>query len=513
MYDVKLARLKRAFLCKKCNQIRVVELQACVSECDCVEEHQFVSIFDFYANLYYHLDNRNYADYETICNEFTNEEIKDKADVLLFSCLPEEELATYSVNSSEYLELIIRLFKETIAACQTKEDLLLVVINWLFFLSNTMKDLRKLQHHDSYFRRNIAPIDTIRGPLLYRVDSSIKAYLERFEAIVDPNYILLRKKVYFFLVRSEYPYYNVIHKYLSVSKRWADIDNYVGDLKFCYFSYNLSLLKDYVLSLKDSDDGNLIFSFEGIKSSKQKELIREFQTTLTNTAELNFIMAPELSTPIDSQSKMIDIIKQQERKNLIFAITGSFHVCEKDINPQPQNPDRIYNYAQVVNQEGRNIYDLYKMNRFIIHENENNKEELPMFVEKSGTERNAYDKRDIVLFDTLLGRIAFLICVDLINFSIDEILIDRQVDVVFVISMTPNPAGGKFIRKMQELSEGCGAVVFLCNNPGSSKIGDAKLRGLAHFPLIKKLFKTHEISAVYTLEEMLSGEKRTDRGD
>lgn len=74
MYDVKLARLKRAFLCKKCHQIRIVELQACVPECDCVEEHQFVSIFDFYANLYYHLDNRNYADYETICNEFTNEE-------------------------------------------------------------------------------------------------------------------------------------------------------------------------------------------------------------------------------------------------------------------------------------------------------------------------------------------------------------------------------------------------------------------------------------------------------
>lgn len=513
MYELELARLKRAFMCNKCNQIRVVELQACVRECDCVEEQRFASIFDFYANLYFHLDNRNYADYETICNEFNNEEIKNKADSLLFSYLPEEKLATYPVNSSEYLNLIIGLFKETMGACQTKEDLLLVAVNWLFFLSNKMKDLRKLQHHDSYFRRNIAPIETIRGPLLYRVDSSIKAYLDRFEAIVDPNYILLRKKVYFFLVRNEYPYYNVIHKYLSVSKRWADIDNYVGSLTFCYFSYNLSLLKDYELSLKDSDDGNLIFSFNNIKSSKKKDIIREFQTAFANQSEFNFIMAPELSTPIDLQTKMIDIIKQKNRKNLIFAITGSFHVCEKDINLHPQNPERIYNYAQVINQDGKNIYDLYKMNRFIIHESEKNKEELPVFVEKSGTERNAYDKRDIVLFDTLLGRIAFLICVDLINFSIDEILIDRQVDVVFVISMTPNPAGGKFIRKMQELSEGCGAVVFLCNNPGSSDIGDDKLRGLAHFPLIKKLFKTHEISAVYTLEEMLSGEKRTNRGD
>lgn len=513
MGNRELAQLKKSFLCKNCNKIRIVQLQACVPECDCSEELTFTSVFDFYANLYYHLDNVNYADYETICNEFNDEQIKDKVDNLLFRHLPEGELTAYPVNSSDYLQLVIKLFKQTVASCQTSNDILLVAVNWLFFLSNTMKELRKLQQHDSYFGRNLAPIPTIRGPLLYRVDSSIKAYLERFEAIVDPNYILLRKKVYFFLVREEYPYYNVTHKYISLSKRWADIDNYVGNLSFCFFSYNFSLLNDYVLSLKDSDDGNYIFSFTNIRSNKRSEYTKKFQTIITDKTEINFIMAPELSTPIDAQKEMIAVIKRQKRKQLIFAITGSFHVCEGDISSQPQNLERIYNYAQVVNHEGSTLYDLYKMNRFIIHKSDKNQAELPVFVEKSGTEQNAYDKRDIVLFDTLLGRIAFLICVDLINFSIDEILIDRQVDVVFVISMTPNPAGGKFIRKMQELSEGCGAVVFLCNNPGSAQVGGENLRGLAHFPLIKKVFKTHETARIYTLEEMLRGQTRADRGE
>ncbi|WP_312202736.1 hypothetical protein, partial [Anaerospora hongkongensis] len=71
----------------------------------------------------------------------------------------------------------------------------------------------------------------------------------------------------------------------------------------------------------------------------------------------------------------------------------------------------------------------------------------------------------------------------------------------------------KFIRKMQELSEGCGAVVFLCNNPGSAQVGGENLRGLAHFPLIKKVFKTHETARIYTLEEMLRGQTRADRGE
>lgn len=513
-----MRQLVKAFVCKYCTHIDVLGLQVrCIrEECECEEQVELKTILDLYANLYFHLDNRNLIDYETVIAE----------DVKRFTTIQRrlENRWKAHMRRSPFLyanraqwglkKETLDLFKNSLEKATDEAELLITAVGWLVLLDEQLISLR-----DELRARctNDVLISTVRGPLLYSCRSPILEYLSQFSNFrlpVNANYLVLRSKVSnFFLVRESYPYYTVSHRYIPLPPfRMKDI----GGMKLGFVPGKFRVEHDYQYDIdkEPNDEGLLPFSFRKVKNKKvyERQVKSLFKTILDQNPDV--LLLPELMTPLSLQEELKEKMKQKanerlasgERHRTALMMTGSFHVKAAEIAGTGGAPafKRIYNYGQVTDDRGNTLFGVYKMNRFILTQMEDYEGELARFKAMDGVEKNGYDKREIVVADTPWGRIAVLICVDFINANLGEVMFDRQVDLIFLMTMTPGPGGGKFKRQMEELGERNRAVIVACNHLGTDTVkpDEREERIVVYLPGFKGGFLKKDEAAIYQLSDI-----------
>ena len=512
-----LKKVAKAFLCSYCTNINVLELRVSCSKeaCECGETFEFKTVLDMYANLYFHLDNRNLIDYETLIAENVKRfvtiqkklenrwEAHKRHSPFLYA-----NRAQWGLKKETY-----ELFRSSLEEAADAAELLITAMGWLLLLDEQLMSLR-----NDFRTKHIGDvlISTVRGPMLYPCSSPIVEYLSEFPNFrlpVDPNYLILRSKVSnFYLVRESYSHYTVSHRYISLpSLRTGD----VGGMKLGFVPGKFRVEHDYRYDIdkEPNDDGLLPFSFRGVKNKRtyEQKVKKLFETILKENPDV--LLLPELMTPLPLQEELKKKLSQKaeerlgkERHRTAMMMTGSFHTKAVDIvgNDATPTSKRIYNYGQVTDDRGDTLFGVYKMNRFILAQNADYNGELSPFQAVDGVERNGYDKREIVVGDTPWGRIAVLICVDFINANLGEVLFDRQVDLIFLMTMTPGPASGKFKRRMEELGERNQAVIVACNHLGKDTLepDEREDRIVVYLPGFKGVFTAKEEAAVYKLSDI-----------
>lgn len=496
-----LENIKRAILCKHCQACHILQADyyCTVDGCDCTQEKEFGTILDLYAFLYRSLDNMNYTDYETLSWKDTDK-MEHAQNRLKRRWQSHNRHSKTSYRHKKYIALqedTRIFFKDELAQTPSLEDLLIFLVQFLQVLD---RQLLHLKNHYMIHYPHEVPIRSTYGMLIYKRDSELREALkihEESRSFPDPNYLLLRQKVkHFFVARASYPYYQVRHQSVKVPN--FSIED-VLDLKLGLLPGTFHTGRDYIFKIDKTltEEGLLPFYFAGVHQpdhyyGKVMELFRDMLKK-----QPHIVMLPELFTPPPLREALIKEVSAahetaQEASFPFFLLTGSFH---------EEQDGHIYNLAHVVAENGQVLLEVSKMNRFIFPRNEQYDDERSYFTKHDGVEKNAYDRRMITLFETFLGRIAFLICVDFINDNIQDILLDRQVDLVFIMAMTSKPASGKFVRKMQELAERNACVVVLCNNLGSPD--PSASRAVISLPGFKNVYQTDQAMLVVTLNEVI----------
>ncbi|MED4400050.1 hypothetical protein ABET41_10810 [Metabacillus fastidiosus] len=507
--------LINSLFCKHCIHIDILKEQTQCNQINCVcnENISFSSLLDFYSNLYFHMDNINLVNYETLIlfGAFQNNQaIRKEITTLWNSHLEAEEY-----NSNEHLvikkssiELITNNLKESI----TNEDFLIRSMNWLFVLDASLESFRRHLEGSRDPNINKPFFKTTRGLILFRRKLGLNDYLINDEGLippVDPNYLTLRNNIQnFYLAKEKYNYYDVAHLNLTngTSKR-INREN-ISELKIGFFPGNYKF-EDYRWDFdNNSMTDEIYFNFLDVENKDAYH--KNIKDTLLQMLEENpdIIIFPELFAPKDLQDEIIrttKVIKREKKRNkqnlnTFLVLPGSFHI--KDTS------NKIYNSSTIANGSGQEIFSVNKMNKFKIQKGKENIGILDVFQNKDGIEKCAFDKREIRLIETPIARIAIFICVDLLNFNIEEVLIDRHVDLIFVMTMTNRPASGKFLRRMQELGERNHSTIIICNNLGLDTVStDIEKKGayriVVYFPGLKEPYRSNKEFAVLSIKQMI----------
>lgn len=503
-----IVNLVERFECRHCYFINFVKGIAYCNgaNCTCEEKVSIHTILDLYANLYFHLDNVNIAEFETVLQDDrgTYRMIFQETKELWHHHAQEFPYKTY--GECELSPNTIQLFKDSLLESETLEQLLLKMMSWLFILDDHLEHIAA----DLEIYQNIFELKTERGILIRKNSSVITDYLleEGIEPPVNPNYILLMVNIKNFqLVQNGNSYYEIRHQMIQPFDLLKG--RTIKDIKVAFLPGVLTF-EDYIWDTgKDDENGNKSFCFKGIKD--KEEYYQKIEQAMLDVLkeEPTFVILPELSAPWELQERMKGIIQNHaiERimkglpEHVALLIPGSFHEKSALIFPEEVNaPERVYNVSSIALGDGNEFYKVSKMNKFKIVKDENYKDALAPFKEYNGIEKNAYNKREITIVETPIGRMAILICVDLLNLNVEQILTERHVTIIFAMTLTQKPSTGKFLRRMQELGERAQATVIICNNTGSFQNSD---KIVAYFPGIKQTFTSDRDWAVYSLEEMM----------
>lgn len=513
--ETKIHNLINSLLCENCVFLDFMKEEVVCNqyECNCSKHIEFESFLDFYANLYYHLDNINLANYETLMlfNDIKNDKyIRDEINDLW-----REHLEKYPYDNNEH-EMIhlesIELVRENLEKSSSTEEIILRCMNWLYILDTYLEKLKN--HIEGNKDPNTSkPIVTSRGVIVFKRKLGLNDYLRTEHQLippVDPNYISLKSNIHnFFLAKEKYAYYDVTYKsLLSGSAERLNRDN-IDDLKIGFLPGNFNF-EDYKWSYDNNEDNNneIYFQFDDVLNEKNyyNAVITILKEMLAENPDI--IILPELFTPENLQKKIVETVKEEKRArkfigeelNTFLVLPGSFHFTEGN--------GRIYNRSMITNGNGQLLLTVNKMNKFKILKNDSHSGPLDKFIDQDGIEKIGFDQREIQLIDTPIGRIGIFICVDLLNFNIEEILVDRHVDLIFVMTMTPRPASGKFLRRMQELGERNHSTIIICNNLGTNNVSeDEEKKGayriVAYFPGLKGCYQSNNVFEVVSIGEMI----------
>ncbi|WP_309120061.1 nitrilase-related carbon-nitrogen hydrolase [Paenibacillus sp.] len=501
-------RLRRAIRCRSLVSVQVLkgEVVCAVPACDCRQEIELHTIFELYARLYTLLDNTNYADYESM-RWSDSDGVRHALEVMRHSW--EVHMEASSRPYRDHMDIRLSeetkgLFGDVIDKADSPTTLLLHLMSFLLALDEWLSELKDEMMS---FTPSEFPIRTAFGDVVPQWDSAILRALQRnsaYEAAVDPNYLLLSKKVNnFHVARSSYAHYEVKHQYVDLPMYAVER---VAELTIGFLPGKWDLSRDYRIVTEEPIEGEDLLPFFFGNPTDEEAYNAYVTEAFTYILKRNpdIIMLPELFTPptLREELKAMYIAERQRRKRerqpsrAALFLTGSYH---------EQEGGHVRNAAQVLTRTGNLLTTVYKMNRFILHRNKRFQEELAPFLYIDGVERNQY-RRELTLFETRWGRMAFFICVDFITHHIERILVDRRVDIVFVMAMTPNPAGGKFIRKMQDLAERNGTIVVVCNQYGSATApkGKKAVRIVVSLPGYRHVFVDESDYGVISIGDMLS---------
>lgn len=518
--ETKLNGLIDSLFCENCVFLDFMKGEVICNqfECSCSKQIEFSSLLDFYANLYYHLDNINLANYETFI--LFNDIQIDKQIRTEIKDLWMGHLVQYSYDNNEH-EMIhdatVELIKESLFNSQNNQEIILKCMNWLYTLDTHLEDLKNFLEGQKDINKT-RPIKTNKGVIVFKRQLGLNDYLKTEHKLippVDPNYISLKSNIHnFFLAKEKYAYYDVSYNSLTGGSVERLNRSNIGNLKIGFLPGDFNF-EDYHWNYDNNvdDDFNeeIYFHFDKVmdQTAYYDKVIKAVKEILKQNPDI--IILPELFAPEDLQRKILDVVKDEKRRlqnqnqnlNTFLVLPGSFHFFEGG---------KIYNRSLISTGNGQILFEVNKMNKFKILRNDKNEGALECFKDKEGIEKISFEKREIQLIETPIGRIGIFICVDLLNFNIEEILIDRHVDLIFVMTMTPRPASGKFLRKMQELGERNHSTVIICNNLGTENISEDEVkkgayRIVAYFPGLKGSYQSNNNYEVVTIEEMVSNKK------
>ncbi|WP_078429861.1 nitrilase-related carbon-nitrogen hydrolase [Alkalihalobacterium alkalinitrilicum] len=509
----KISSIVSKLNCSDCKLINFAkgEIRCKADSCSCENkkiEHK--TILDLYANLYFHLDNINLAEFETIIQDDDglyqkiHQEIKDAW---------KHHTREYPYDTYDDKDLSVETkqrFEKSLLVSSNLEELLLTIVSWLYILD---EHLAGIGDDLDQFRFEME-LKTVRGILIRKKPSIITEYFSENEINppVNPNYISLIANVKNFqLVQSKYQYYEVKHQRIYPFELLQG--KTIEDISVGFLPGNLTF-EDYKWEVSSEDENyNKAFVFQEIINADYYDHVeKNIEKVLTKKP--NFIILPELAAPWELQTKIkiqiedhfTEIDAKGLPEHLALLISGSFHEKTTLIFPHEQHKaEKFYNVSSIALGDGSDFYHVCKMNKFKVVKYKGYQGSLAAFRENHGIEKSAFDKREIKIIETPIGRIAILICVDLLNINVEEIITERHVNILFVMTLTQSPSTGKFLRRMQELGERSQTTVIICNNTGSFQNSD---KIVAYFPGIKEPFTSDQDGEVYTIKEMIEGAQK-----
>lgn len=474
---LRYAVLIDSIFCSNVSNVNIIQNTNICSKENCGCQNHFQSLLDLFSHLYYVIDGKNYSDFLSVIKLQNTDEIRERSKKIKEIWDGYILTNSYSKNEFRYLDpQSISIIKNDLNSQKNLEMLLISLVFWLKTLDNHFNVL------NDYVRTNIIHkmvFETNHHAVLIRISSTIANYIFQNKYAnphINPNNNNLNKElknIYF--AKKSYDYYeNVEHKFLSENEFNLSKNLTLDELKIGYLSGDFTI-SNYNLYIRDANDNEKYFSFIEPNNKEQyyQNVEKRFQTILEE--DPHFIILPELFSPIDLQNNMRNQIEEYydnkvsklEEPSLILAFPGSFHDKEGK---------SIYNKSIISNGSGSKINVVYKHNEFKIYKNETYTGDLEVFQKFDGLEDIAINKRNITIYDTPIGRIAILICIDFLIDHIARVLEDRCVDLIFVMAMTPNPSKGKFERRIQEFSEKNNALIIIGNN------GDSEVKNLISLP-------------------------------
>lgn len=416
---------------------------------------------DVYANLYYLLQGRNFRDFiyqldRSRENRVLFNKIRHKVEAFWDSAMPEE--LKYSLYC--HIEDPIRLFyNDTVEKARKPIELLFYMMSWLI----TLDDYFGLFYSDYLIVEDYCSIETLRGELVFRPQNEVTMRLNSLRCAVSQNnarvgvdYLNIANwcsNMDLFIPDSNY---RVSH--IPISIRLSKCDS--RDVKFGLVPGEI--MDPQNIAMIDTGEawgGKRRFAFAGINEPEyhlRKE--KAFKELLKDCA---VIVMPELATPLNYQLAYGELLAQGSCSRLILLAPGSFHMKRRELFQQTRHlpltrscrmagaDNPLYNAALIFDRRGRVLAPVVKANRF----------EYDGLVEDV-----TYECNQVSIFETGIGRIAVLICVDFLLASMQRLLYDRMVDFVFVMSMTPHPHEGEFKRAAARLSNETKAIIIICNN-------------------------------------------------
>lgn len=437
--------------------------------------HELSTILDLYALLYSKLKSLVHI-YEDLLHyglQGVDGQVRKE-----ITALWEEHSNAFPYCREDELVLVrdtVDLIRNDLLAASNSEMLLIKSMNWVFALDKHFKGLKT--YFDSQELQDTFPYETPFGDLIFKREAYITNYMRPYDYWINRNVDILhlRDKVSnMILVNHEYPTYNVLHQPLKPFRKRGKSE----DIRFAFLPGNTNI-GHYRWTIEDDTQSSKCFYATGVCDDYYEELIFPYIEEIFNENP-DFIILPELFTPLDCQFRLREAIESnyinyvQRKKvkdyNLQLLIPGSFHELKSNIQGHSLRQgeiDFIYNYSLISHGNGSHCCEVYKMNQYKITRNPKYRGHslLSTFADYDGIEKNSYNRRTITLIESALGRIAILICVDSIINHVRDILIDRHVDIIFIMCNTKNPLNTQFLSAITELGAFDQATILICNKP------------------------------------------------
>ncbi|MEN6348622.1 MAG: hypothetical protein ABFD08_04375 [Syntrophomonas sp.] len=458
---VKFEDLKNAVWCWQCENVHILGLEAeHIGPCSAMFEG-FNRVADVFANLYYLLKGQNFKDFIYQLDRSTGNRVlfnktRRKVEAFWGSEMPQDLKDSFHCNIEEPKRLF---YDNTIEEAVKPVELLFYMMSWLM----TLDDYFGFFYSDYLIIEDYCPIVTRRGELVFRLQNEVTMRLNDLRSAVSRNNARVGvdflnianwcNNVDVFTDDSNYRVSHIpIHS--TMEKRECQ------DEKFGLIPGEI--MEPQNIAMADTGEawgGKRRFAFTGINEPEYH--LRKEQALKGMLKNCAVIVMPELATPLDYQLAYGDLLSQERCPQLLLLAPGSFHMRRRELFLQThhlplmrscrmagsENP--IYNAALIYDRRGNILAPVAKTNRF----------EYDGLVEDI-----TYECGLVSIFETRIGRIAVLICVDFLLTGMQRLLSDRMVDFVFVMSMTPRPHEGEFKRAAERLSNEIKAIIIICNN-------------------------------------------------
>ncbi len=265
--------------------------------------------------------------------------------------------------------------------------------------------------------------------------------------------------------------YDNLSPYIEIKAINRNIDQLLldkgTDLAFrvapIHYDFEYSFLK----VKEEGDRDGVPYIFGEIKNRKK------ISTAILNVLEkckkedVHIVVFPELSIDEELRNDISEWLREKNtEKTIIMVVAGSYHIYDK-------KRDRYENKSIVFGYDGVPLWEQKKMNRVELDENDINgflkstkkgfKDFKKLFTEndKKGWEDIEGDNV-LIIHDSSIGRMAITICIDYFVKEKVKLLIEPNVNMIFVPSMSPTL--DKFVNSNFDLGTYARASVFCANS-------------------------------------------------
>ncbi|GGA91501.1 hypothetical protein [Ornithinibacillus halotolerans] len=425
------------------------------NNCQCDElDIPFENLFEFYAHIFSIFDRMN--------TEYLASYLIDNFDQFnihfdsVNKTIERYEDAFYFLEADE-LSMSKDLFKDIKMILQdsTTTQLLLVKLFSLLIAIDRLfgKLIQERPVEELY---TLFPHVTSSGILVHKIPSSVQENFHDIEneltteSLNDPNESIVYQHIRNVTSISIELSYD--SRFVKLQEKYNQplSEKRLEEISIGFIPIELEF-KNYQFDRDNKTENLESFNVKHFKSSHYSEsLINKFVTLLKSNSD--FIISSELNTELKVQNRLKDELKKENyMTSLIFP--GTFHVRGNEVDLESLFNNSYINYSQTLTCKGETLGNVIKTNPY---------KEIFNGVEKV---ENISPGREIIFYDTHLGRIAVLICADLLNDNLIYTITRCGTNIVFVMAMHSNPSGGQFEDYIHKLGNVSKSIVIICNYP------------------------------------------------